>query len=94
MLAVTRSGGRVRFRVRVTPRASATAVGGERDGALLVRVTASPADGRANEAVTRLVARAVGVAPSEVSLEAGHTARTKTLSLPAAALRRLLLLCN
>jgi len=45
MLAVRRDGERVTFTIRVTPRASADAVGGERDGALLVRVTAPPVEG-------------------------------------------------
>ena len=46
MLAVRRDGDRLTFTIRVTPRASANAVAGARDGALLVRVTASPVDGR------------------------------------------------
>lgn len=91
MLALRRSGDHVLVTVRVVPRASSNAVGGERDGALLVRVTAAPADGKANAAVIRFLAKALDVAPSEVRLVRGATARTKVLSLPAgteAALRR------
>jgi uncharacterized protein YggU (UPF0235/DUF167 family) len=94
VIAVTRAGGRIRFRVRAIPRATASAVAGERDGALVVRVTAPPAEGRANEAVLRVLARALGVAPTELRLEAGAASRTKTVSAPAAAEGRLLLLCN
>lgn len=94
MLALTRSGGRIRFAVRVTPRAAADAAGGVREGALVVRVTAPPVDGRANERVVRVLARALDLAPSDVRIEAGETARTKTVSVPAAAEARLLLLCN
>src|SRR5271166_1032315 len=43
--------------VRLQPRARANEVVGERDGALLVRVTAAPVDGRANEALCRLIAK-------------------------------------
>lgn len=92
MLALRRSGERLLVRVRVGPRASSDAVGGERDGALLVRVMAAPADGKANAAVVRVVAKALDVAPSEVLLVRGATARTKVLSIPAGAeatLRRL-----
>jgi uncharacterized protein YggU (UPF0235/DUF167 family) len=39
-------------------------VGGLRNGALLVRVTAPPVDGRANTALCRLLAKHVGTAPS------------------------------
>ena len=73
------------FSVRVTPRASANAVGGERDGALVVRVTAAPAEGAANVAVVKALARALGIAASTVRIERGATGRTKVVSVPAAA---------
>ena len=94
MLVVTRRGERVHFTVRVVPRASANEVAGERGGALVVRVTPPPADGRANEAVLRLLARRLDLAASQLALEAGARSRTKTVSVPATALDRLLLLCN
>jgi len=92
VLALRRSGDRVLVTVRVAPRAAGDLVGGERDGALLVRVTAAPADGKANAAVLRILAKALDVPPWEVRLVRGATAHTKVLSLPAsaeAALRRL-----
>jgi uncharacterized protein YggU (UPF0235/DUF167 family) len=94
VIPVTRAGGRIRFRVRAIARSAASAVAGERDGALLVRVTAPPSEGRANDAVLRVLARALDVAPRELRVEAGATSRTKTVSAPAAAEGRLLLLCN
>ena len=69
------------IRVRVTPRAKRDEIAGVRDGVLLVRVTAPPVDGRANEAVCRLIAKAVGVPPSRVSIVRGHTARDKQVSI-------------
>ena len=92
MLAVRRNGERMSFTIRVTPRASANAVGGARDGALLVRVTAPPVEGKANDAVVALLAEALGVPPSEVHVERGAKARTKRVSVPRgaeAALHRL-----
>ena len=92
MLAVRRDGERVSFSVRLTPRASSNAVGGERDGALLVRVSAPPVDGQANEALVKLLAAALDVSRGAVHLEQGATARTKRVSVPLAAeaaLRRL-----
>jgi uncharacterized protein (TIGR00251 family) len=67
------------LRVRLTPRADRDAVGGVRDGVVLVRVTAPPADGRANEALRRLLAKALGVPRSSVSIVRGHTARDKVV---------------
>jgi uncharacterized protein YggU (UPF0235/DUF167 family) len=63
--------------VHVTPRADADRVGPFAAGVLQVRVTRPPADGEANRAVLRLVARALGMPPSRLTLVAGARARTK-----------------
>ena len=88
-LTFTVSGDRIRFRVRVTPRAARASVGGIREGALLVRVTAAPADGAANVAVRRLLADALRVPRTTVVIEAGRTNRSKTVTVPASALAAL-----
>ena len=85
MLAVRRDGERVIFTIRVMPRASANAVGGVRGGALVVRVTAPPVEGKANEAVLAVIAQALGVTRSRVRVEAGVAARTKRVSAPREA---------
>jgi len=85
VIALRRDGGRLSFSVRVTPRASANAVAGERDGVLLVRVTAAPAEGAANRAVLALLAKTLDVAPPRIRIEAGAAARTKRVSVPAEA---------
>ena len=54
----------------------------EWDGpALQLRVREPPAGGRANAAVTRAVARWVGVAPSQVAIVSGATARHKLVEI-------------
>ena len=68
-----------RLRVRVQPRAAANEIGDVRDGALVVRVTAPPAEGRANEAVRKLVARRLSVGVSRVEIVRGAGARDKVL---------------
>jgi hypothetical protein len=73
----------------VIPRAGRTVVGGTRDGALVVRVTAPPVEGAANDAVVRAVADALGVPPRDVAIERGAAGRRKLLSAPAAARERL-----
>jgi len=65
--------------VRVQPRASRDEIAGERDGRLLVRLTAPPVDGRANEALCRLLAKRVGVARTRVTIVRGAGARDKVL---------------
>jgi uncharacterized protein len=63
--------------VLVTPRASAERVGPMADGVLRVHVTRPPADGEANDAVRRLLARTLGIAPSRVLLVSGDRSRRK-----------------
>jgi len=67
------------IRVRGQPRSRRTELGGERAGALLVRVTAPPVDGKANEALCRLIAQRAGVPPRAVTVVRGHTARDKVV---------------
>ena len=65
--------------LRVTPRASADRVGPFVDGVLDVRVARPPTDGEANRAVLKLVAHALGLAPSRLALVAGERGRRKRL---------------
>lgn len=67
--------------IRLQPRAGSNAIGGERGGKLLVRVTAPPVDGRANAALCRLIAKAAGVAPGKVTVVRGESARDKVVSV-------------
>jgi uncharacterized protein YggU (UPF0235/DUF167 family) len=48
---------------------------------LKLRVTAPPVDGAANAAVTRLLARALGVSPSSISVVKGLQAREKIVEV-------------
>jgi uncharacterized protein (TIGR00251 family) len=66
-------------RLRVQPRAAREAIAGWQDDALRVRVTAPPLDGEANRAVCRLIARALGVAASAVTLVRGERSRDKVV---------------
>jgi uncharacterized protein len=63
--------------VRVQPRARHEGIVGMRHGVLIVRVSAPPVDGRANRALCALIAEAVGVAPSAVSVTRGAGVREK-----------------
>jgi uncharacterized protein YggU (UPF0235/DUF167 family) len=63
--------------LRVTPGARRTALIRDGDN-LRATVTAPPENGRANDAVRTMLATAMGVAPSHLTLKQGQTARTKT----------------
>lgn len=68
------------FDLRVTPRAGRQSL--RRDGdRIAVRVTAAPADGRANDAVIVLLAKALGVAKTRLTLVRGAASRDKRVRL-------------
>jgi uncharacterized protein len=67
------------LRVRLTPRAHRDEVSAVRDGLVLARVRAPPAEGRANAALEKLLAKALGVPPSRVAVVRGQTAREKVV---------------
>lgn len=70
-----------RIAVRVTPRGGRNELTVEPDGTIPIRVTAAPEDGRANEAARKLLARALGVAKSRLTLVGGATSRDKLFRL-------------
>ena len=73
--------------IRVTPRSSKPGIGGWRTGIdgreeLEIRVAEPPADGAANDAVVRLLAKALGISRSQVEILSGATSRHKRVRLP------------
>ncbi len=70
-----------RISVRLTPRASRDEIVGLRDGVLRVRVTAPPVDGAANEALLRLLAKALRVPPRDLRIASGAASRTKVVEV-------------
>lgn len=81
--------GGLRLRIRVTPRARRAGIEGVTHDAagralLVVKVTVPPADGAANAAVAALLAKALGLPKSAVTLESGATGRIKTVRLAGA----------
>jgi uncharacterized protein len=72
---------RAELLVRVQPRASRTELSGERDGRVLIRVTAPPADGKANAAVRALLAKRLRVPRGSIRIAAGQTGRDKRITV-------------
>jgi uncharacterized protein len=74
----------VRITVRVRPGSAHPGVGGEHDGALVVRVSARAVDGQATAAALAALARAFGVRRAAVTLVAGAASRTKIVDVEGA----------
>lgn len=68
--------------VKVTPRAKHDQLMGiMADGTLRLRVSAPPAEGQANRAVIKLLARVLGVPAGQLDIVAGATASKKLISV-------------
>ena len=67
--------------VRLQPRARTDEILGERGGVLVVRVSAPPAEGRANAALCRLIAKRARVGVRRVSIVRGAGARDKIVRI-------------
>jgi hypothetical protein len=89
--------GGVRIAVRLTPRGRADRIDGVArlaDGTAVLKasVGAPPADGRANEALLRLLATEWGLARRDLTIVAGARSRNKSIHVagdPAALLTRI-----
>jgi uncharacterized protein (TIGR00251 family) len=87
---VERPDGSIEFWVQVQPRAARAGVSGVRDGALVLRVTAPPVDGAANQALRHLLADLLAVPASQITVVHGVRSRRKLIrvrGLSAVALR-------
>lgn len=80
-LRLTEIAGGVRFAIHVQPRAKKPGVGGVHGDALKVRVGAAPVDGKANDAVVKVLAEALGVARSAVRIVSGFGSRSKVVEV-------------
>jgi uncharacterized protein (TIGR00251 family) len=76
----------MRLSVTVTPRARRERIERIDSTHLRVTVTAPPHEGRANEAVVKVVATFFGVPPSQVKIVRGLTSRQKVIEIANPAL--------
>jgi uncharacterized protein (TIGR00251 family) len=73
--------GAVTVDIAVKPRSSREGVGPIQGDRLCVAVNAPPVDGKANEAVVRVLAQTFRVARSAVAIVRGETGRKKTVRI-------------
>lgn len=70
-----------RLDLKVSPKAARNAVTGWMGEVLKVSVTAAPEKGKANQAVEALLAEALGLAKSAVTVVAGQTSKQKRVEI-------------
>ena len=76
--------GRITLTLHIQPGAKKTEFCGLHGDALKIRLAAPPVDGKANEALIRFVADALGLPKSAVELKSGLTSRRKVLEVRGA----------
>ena len=74
-----------RVQLRVSPGAVRSAVVGRHGAAWKVRVAAPPEDGKANDAVVRLLAETLALPARDVQIVSGRASRDKTVALAGLA---------
>lgn len=78
------SANRVRLRLKVVPGASSAGIVGWLGPTLKVRVTAAPEKGKANAAVTALLAAELGLPPAGVRIVSGGGSPNKVVEIEGA----------
>lgn len=73
--------------IKVSPKSARPGIGVWKEGAdgrdeLEVRVAEPPADGAANDAVVKLLAKALGISRAEVKIVSGAASRHKRVAIP------------
>lgn len=80
-----RIGAATRVRLRLVPRASATALAGLVGDAVKLRVAAPPVDGKANAVALAHLADVLGVRARDLHITSGATSRTKVVRVDGLA---------
>lgn len=73
MLELTQTPDGVILLVKAQPGARKNEVAGERNGRLIVKCTQAPEKGKANDAIIEILAKALDVRKSRISLVSGQT---------------------
>ena len=77
---------RILLRLKAKPGAREDRVRGVRNGELMVCVRAAPEGGKANEAIIKVLARALDLRRHDIVLKTGAGASRKTFELPLSCL--------
>jgi hypothetical protein len=87
----------VRLHLLIQPRASVSEVTGLHDGRIRIRLAAPPVEGAANKALLKLLAKALGVPLTALTLTKGSSGRRKEVivsGIPLEKARQVLLQGN
>ncbi len=69
------------FNIRVIPRAKQNSITTDADGTIRVHTTTAPTDGKANDAVVRMLAKHFDVPRSAINIIRGQTSHNKVIEV-------------
>jgi uncharacterized protein len=81
MSPIQQSGNDCLLRIKAVPGARSNQIVGPLGDRLKIRISAPPEAGKANKAITTLIAKQLGKKSREVTIEAGHTNPEKTIRI-------------
>ena len=68
-------------RIKAVPRAAKNEIQGLHDGALKIRLTTPPVDGKANQALIKFLSKTLSISKSQIELAQGETSRHKIVKI-------------
>jgi uncharacterized protein (TIGR00251 family) len=71
----------VLLKLKALPRSSRCEIIGPHGGALKIKITAPPLEGRANEEIIEFLADTLGIKKNQVTIVSGHASRQKTVAI-------------
>jgi uncharacterized protein (TIGR00251 family) len=84
VISYSQHAGDLTFAVRVIPRSSRSEIAGKHNGALHIRVAASPVKGAANRELVRLLAKTFKVSQNAVEIVSGPNSKNKVVRIAGA----------
>lgn len=81
MIDYKETGSGIIFNLRVVPNSSKSAIIGEFDGSLKIKIAAPPVDGAANDELIKFLAKNLGVAKSAVEIISGQNSKNKQVKI-------------
>lgn len=88
-LNATEKDGYVEIEVIAHPKGNRNAITGIHDGALKISVTSAPEDGKANDAIIKVLSDILGVSKGSVKLVSGMKSRRKRFQIDGVSIERI-----
>ena len=79
--SIQQHGPDVLLSIKAVPGASRDQIAGALGDRLKIRISAPPEGGKANKAICKLIAQALDLKPSAVTIESGHSSAEKILRI-------------